>query len=65
LSFFSVDFNTNTNCSLDVLVILCPSSKVEHIRPEQSKPAFEVPQSGIEFLYFLKPAESIDPENRD
>jgi hypothetical protein len=26
--------------------------KVEHIRPEQSNPAFEVPQSGIEFHIF-------------
>jgi hypothetical protein len=39
-------------------------AQVEHIKPEQSNPAFEVPER-YRVLYFLKPAESIDPENRD
>jgi hypothetical protein len=65
LSFFGVDFVPILDCSLDVLGnFMSKASKVEHIRPEQSNPAFEVPER-YRVLYFLKPAESIDPENRD
>jgi hypothetical protein len=41
------------------------SKASKYIRPEQSNPAFEVPPERYRVLYFLKPAESIDPENHD